>query len=121
MRLFTMNRATIKNERQIKAAKPEDKPYRLQAAVGLFLEVMPLSTKKQLKVCTKRWRFRYFFGGKEKMLSLGLYPDVSLLEAKEMRDECRKQIKQGIDPSQKRKSEKEARKWLEATHLSNNC
>lgn len=56
----------------------------------------------------KLWRFRYHFGGKEKMLSFGSYPDVTLAQAQARRDEARKTLAGGIDPAQKRKEEKVA-------------
>ena len=57
----------------------------------------------------KWWRLRYRFGGKEKLLSLGTYPDISLAAARNARDKAREQIAQGIDPSQARKDYKAAR------------
>ena len=95
-------RKPLTHARQADTAKPEEKPYKLSAGEGLFLEINPNGSK--------RWRLRYFFTGKEKMLSLGLYPTTTLLEAKEARDQAKKLIAQGIDPSQKRKEEKIATK-----------
>lgn len=62
----------------------------------------------------KWWRLRYRFGGKEKMLSLGTHPEVSLKDARERRDDARKDIAAGIDPGAKRKAEKETRTALAA-------
>jgi integrase len=62
----------------------------------------------------KWWRFRYRFDGKEKMLSLGIHPDVSLKGARERREQARKDIAAGIDPGAKRKAEKETRAVLAA-------
>lgn len=95
-------RKPLTHARQADTAKPEEKPYKLSAGDGLFLEINPKGSK--------RWRLRYFFAGKEKMLSLGLYPAISLLEAKEARDQAKKLLAQGIDPSQKRKDDKVAAK-----------
>ena len=54
----------------IRAAKPREKPYRLSDSGGLYLEVSPSGSKL--------WRWKYRFGGKEKRLALGVYPDVPL-------------------------------------------
>lgn len=81
----------------IKNAKPKDKPYKLMDENGLFLLVKPNGSKL--------WRFRYGFNGKEKLLSLGGYPETSLSEAREKRDAMRKLAKNGKDPSQERKDD----------------
>lgn len=75
-----------------------EKSYKLTDEKGLYLEVAPSGGKW--------WRLKYRFGGKEKRLSLGVYPDVSLKEARNSRDEIRKQLASGIDPSAARKSKK---------------
>jgi integrase len=93
-------RKPLTHTRQAEAAKPEDKPYMLNASAGLFLQIMPNNSK--------RWRLRYFYLKKEKMLSLGIYPSVSLQEAKLARDSANKLVAQGVDPSQKRKHDKAA-------------
>lgn len=54
------------------------------------------------------WRFDYRFGGKQKTLSIGIYPDVSLADARSRREEFRKLVASGIDPGHKRKAEKAA-------------
>lgn len=74
------------------------KPYRLSDERGLYLEVSPKGGKY--------WRLKYRFDGKEKRLSLGVYPDISLKIARDRRDELRSQIALGIDPSNARKAEK---------------
>ena len=51
----------------------------------------------------KLWRFRYWLGGKEKSLSLGAYPDISIGEARALRDNIREQLQSGLDPSEQRK------------------
>lgn len=59
----------------------------------------------------KFWRFRYWLGGKEKSLSLGAYPDIPIGEARTLRDNIRKQLKSGLDPSEQRKlANREAKK-----------
>lgn len=82
-------------------AKPRDKAYKLFDSGGLYLEVSPKGGKW--------WRLKYRFAGKEKRLSLGVYPEVSLKEARLKRDEARSQIREGIDPSENRKAVKAAR------------
>ncbi len=79
----------------VRNAKPGAKAIRLFDARGLYLEVSPTGGKW--------WRLNYRFDGKEKRLSLGVYPDVSLKNARERRDEARKLLANGIDPSDNRK------------------
>lgn len=79
---------------------PTTKAYRVTDEKGLYLEVTPRGGK--------RWRFKYRFQGKEKLLSLGVYPEISLKEARAKRDEHRKQVAGGIDPSDARKAEKQS-------------
>jgi integrase len=87
-------------EKVISQAKPKEKLYRISDGIrnGLSLEVSPEGGK--------RWRFRYRFGGKAKMLSLGTYPLVPLAEARDLAKEARKELARGVDPSAKRKAEK---------------
>lgn len=89
----------------IKKAKAETKQRKLYDERGLFLLLNPKGGKW--------WRFKYLFDGKEKLLSLGTYPDVSLKQARERRDEARKQVAAGIDPGEHRKAKKAAKeaKW----------
>ncbi|MCG5279476.1 tyrosine-type recombinase/integrase [Providencia rettgeri] len=87
------------SDTKVRSAKSEDKAYKLTDGNGLFLLVHPNGSKY--------WRFRYRFGGKEKMLAFGVYPDVSLANAREKRDEARKLVASGVDPSEKRKEVKE--------------
>lgn len=82
-------------------AKSKDKQYKLFDSDGLFLLVAPSGGKW--------WRFKYRFGGKEKLLSLGTYPEGNLAKARERRDEARKHVAEGIDPSQMRKALKAAK------------
>ena len=83
---------------QVKQAKPKGKAYKLFDEKGLYLLVNPNGSKY--------WRHKFRFGGKEKVLALGVFPEVSLAEAREGRDEARRDLRNGIDPSQKRRSEK---------------
>ena len=83
---------------KVKSAKPSSKPIKLTDGFGMHLLVHPNGSKY--------WRFQYRFTGKQKMLALGVYPAVSLAEARERRDSARKLIANGIDPSEKKKAEK---------------
>lgn len=85
----------------IRKAKPEAKQKKMFDERGLFLIISPKGGKW--------WRLKYRFNKKEKSLSLGVYPDVSLKDARERRDEARKQLAAGIDPGAHRKAQKEAR------------
>lgn len=84
----------------IQRAKPAAKSMRLFDEKGLYLEVAPSGGKW--------WRLKYRYQGKEKRLSLGVYPDVSLKDARDRRDAARKQVANGIDPSGHRKATKSA-------------
>jgi integrase len=86
------------NDSLCKSAKPSDKPRKLADGGGLFLLVAVNGAKY--------WRLKYRYQEKEKVLALGVYPEVSLAAAREKRDEARKIIKAGGDPSQIRKDEK---------------
>ncbi|MGA3035303.1 MAG: integrase arm-type DNA-binding domain-containing protein, partial [Terracidiphilus sp.] len=88
-------------EAKIKNAKPQpEKAVRLYDRDGLYLEVAPSGGKW--------WRIKYRFAGRENRLSLGVHPEVSLRDARERRDEARKLVTRGIDPSQQKKIEKAA-------------
>lgn len=77
------------------------KPYKMGDVGGLYLEVAPSGGKW--------WRFKYRFEGKEKRVSLGVYPDVSLKDARQRRDDARKLVAAGVDPGENRKAQKLAR------------
>ncbi len=87
-------------EAAIRNVKPSDKQQKLFDGEGLFLLVAPNGGKW--------WRLKYRFGGKEKLLSLGCYPEVGLKDARERRFEARKQLSNGVDPSQARQDVKAA-------------
>jgi integrase len=76
---------------QIKNLKPNGKLYRELDSLGLYIEVN--------KSGSKTWRQRFYINGKENMLTLGAYPDVSLLDARQARDHNKQLIKLDIDPS----------------------
>lgn len=88
------------NDSAIKAAKPADKPKKLFDERGLFLLLNPNGAKL--------WRVKYRFAGKDQLLGLGRYPEITLKQAREHRDEIRKQVATGIDPSAARKAVKAA-------------
>lgn len=103
---------------QIKVIKPEAKARKLADEKGLYLLLQPTGAKL--------WRLKYRFGGKEKLLALGAYPDVGLKDARNRRDEARKLLADGVDPCEQRKAQKAAsevraansfevicREWLE--------
>ncbi len=83
-----------------RTTKPKTKPYKLTDGDGLFLLVTPPGGKW--------WRFKYRFEGKEKLLSFGTYPEVSLADARQKRDTARKQVAAGVDPGEARKAKKAA-------------
>jgi len=86
---------------QVRHLQPQAKPYKRGDAGGLFVIVNPTGTKY--------WRWKYRFGGKEKVLALGVFPAVSLADARLARDKARVMHSQGIDPSAVRASAKLAR------------
>lgn len=85
----------------IRSAKPTEKAQKLFDGGGLYLEVAPSGGKW--------WRLKYRFGGKEKRISLGVYPDVTLKDARERRDAARKLLANDIDPGENRKVQKAAK------------
>lgn len=84
----------------IRNAKPTDKPIKLADEKGLFLLVHPNGSKY--------WRMKYRIGGKEKLLSFGVYPDTGLKEARAKREEARKLLANGADPGETKKAQKAA-------------
>jgi integrase len=83
----------------VRNAKAKERPYKLADEKGMYLLVNKTG---------KYWRFDYRFDGKRKTLALGVYPDVTLKDAREKRDEARKLLAQGIDPSAQKKATKAA-------------
>ncbi len=84
----------------IKTAKPQPKPYRLYDFAGLFLLVQPSGSK------IWRWKYRRPGSKKENLLSFGSFPAVSLVEAREAREDARRLVNRGIDPGLQKKTEK---------------
>ncbi len=75
---------------KIRNAKPKERGYKMFDGGGLFLLITPSGGKS--------WSLKYRFDNKEKKLTLGKYPEISLLEARQKRDEARKQVAHGLDP-----------------------
>jgi integrase len=87
---------------KIRTAKPAEKPQKLFDGGGLFLLVTPTGGKL--------WRFKYRFGGNEKLLSMGTYPGTSLAEARQRRDQASALLAKGLDPGETKKAQKAAGK-----------
>ena len=92
-------------EIRVRNAKARDRAYKLFDELRLFLLVRPSATQRKGRL----WRLRYRYGDVEKLLSLGAYPDVSLKRAREKRDEARRRLADGVDPSVHRKIAEESR------------
>lgn len=97
----------------IRTAKPTEKPYKLADEKGLFILVNPNGSKW--------WRLKFRIAGKEKLLSFGTYPETGLKEARSKRDDARRMIAEGIDPSEQRKAAKAARSELDANSFEVIC
>lgn len=86
--------------KQIDHAAPSDRPQKLWDGQGLYLMIAPTGSK--------RWQFKYKYAGKERKMSLGAYPEISLKQARNLRDEARAKLSEGKDPSQQRQMQKVA-------------
>jgi Arm DNA-binding domain len=104
----------VLNDTRVRNAKSREKAFKLYDERGLFLLVTPTGGRL--------WRFKYSMHDREKLLSLGAYPDVTLKRAREKRDAARRLIADGVDPSLQRKAERAAlaqsfegvaKEWLE--------
>jgi hypothetical protein len=91
---MTLTESTLKN------AKPAGKAYKLADGLGMFLLIRPNGSRL--------WRLKYRFAGKEKLLALGGYPEVSLKRAREHRDAARQLLREGKDPAAERKAARRA-------------
>lgn len=101
---------------KVRSAKPEEKEYSLVDGDGMSLLVKPSGSKY--------WRFRFRFGGKQHLMAFGVYPEISLANARQKREEARKLVAAGIDPREHKRAVKEekakeiitfekvAREWL---------
>ena len=86
------------NVQEIKGFLPQDKPYKRYDSGGLYLLVKPNGSKL--------WQFKYRFGGIEKKMPFGAFPEISLAEARKRRDRARTSVADGVDPMRERKREK---------------
>lgn len=107
-------KSTIKPDSTFRNAKPEAKPRKITDSGGLYLLVKPNGSKL--------WQMKYQYHGKAKVLSFGPYPLISLVEAREARNQAKKQLLQGIDPSEakqdaKRTAIRNAQNTFKATAL----
>jgi integrase len=93
------------NDKAAAASKPREKAYKLADGGGMYLEVLPSGAKS--------WRLKYRFGGIEKRLTFGLYPSVSLKQAREWAQEARKLLAAGVDPGAVKKEAQNAIKEAE--------
>lgn len=94
------------NEVKVRNAKPKEKPYKLSDSEGLYLHITETGGKL--------WRFKYRFdndgkGKKEKLLAFGKYPEVSLHDARQRRDDARKLLANNVDPGAVRKAQKQTK------------
>ena len=96
-------------ESKVKNLKPEARPFKVSDERGLYLEVTPAGGKL--------WRFRYRFGGQEKKLSIGCYPEVSLKEARQAAYEARHSIANGDDPAVEKQKKKVRVSMLQANTI----
>ena len=93
-------------EVKLKSLKPKEKVYKLADEKGLYIRVAPSGARY--------WRLKYYMGGKkERHLALGVYPEVTLKEARSRRDDARLLIRDGIDPGEERKRQRAERKFDE--------
>ena len=93
-------RITPLTDTKLRTIKPAEKPKKLFDGGGLFLLVTPTGGKL--------WRFKYRFGGIEKLLALGAYPQISLADARQKRDQASALILNGVDPNDTKKAQKAA-------------
>lgn len=85
------------SEHNIDAAAPRARPYKMADGGGMYIQVMPTGAKY--------WHLKYRVGGREKKISFGVYPDVTIAEARSHLAQARQLLADGIDPSQQRKKQ----------------
>lgn len=90
----------------VRKTKPGAKPIKLSDAGGLYLLISPAGSRY--------WRWKYRYGGKEKLLAFGVFPEVSLANARSRRDEARRVLARGIDPAEQKKAARAAQSSLDA-------
>ena len=86
------------SDAKVRNSKPKIKPYKISDGEGMFLLITPSGSKY--------WRLKYFFAGREKLLALGVYPEISLSDARERRIQARKTLAAGGDPGEVKKASK---------------
>ena len=91
---------------KVRSLKGREKQYKVSDGRGLFLVITPSGSKY--------WRFRYRFADREKSLAIGVYPDISLLEARDKAHEARKMLANDIDPGAEKQNKKRARRLAAA-------
>jgi len=94
---------------KVRSIKSREKSYKIDDGRGLFLGVNPTGSKY--------WRLKYHFGDKEKLLSLGIYPDVTLADARRKRDDARKLLADDIDPGLAKQLKKRVKKLVAENSL----
>lgn len=94
------------NDMQCRTAKPKIKPYKIFDSDGLYLHVMPNGAKY--------WRLKYYLLEKEKTMALGVYPEISLLQARNKKAEAREKVRQGLDPALLRQEELQTAAFAQA-------
>ena len=90
-----MKPTNLLTELSIKQAKPKEKQYKLTDGEGMYLRVYPNGSKY--------WQLQYWLDGKQKILSIGVWPDISLKDARDKRYEAKKKIKEGTNPLDEKK------------------
>jgi integrase len=98
---ITRMKTTLGNrltDMMIKDTEPSDRPKRISDGRGMYLEISPAGGRL--------WRLKFRFGGKEKCMSLGTYPDVSLARARQRREAARRLIADGVNPVERRRAQK---------------
>jgi len=96
-------------DKTIRSAKPQDKPYKLADGYGLYLDISPSGGKV--------WRMKYRLGGKEKKLTIGAYPGVSLFDARETALRAKRAISEGSDPAREKQADIRAARLAEVNTL----
>ncbi|ELY2624589.1 integrase arm-type DNA-binding domain-containing protein, partial [Cronobacter sakazakii] len=84
---------------KVRSAKPQEKEYSLVDGDGMFLLIHPNGSKY--------WRFRFRFGGKQHLMAFGVYPETSLADARQKREEARRLVAAGVDPREHKRAVKE--------------
>ena len=91
---------------KVKNAKPAEKDYKLYDERGLFVLVKVNGAKY--------WRLKYMKDGKEKLLALGVYPEITLKDARDLRDRARTQVAKGIDPNEAKRASKATQNGIDS-------